>query len=458
MRPRAMIMGLVMGMLMATAAQAQDAAGDWDGALNVGAGMKLRLVFHIAHSASGLSATLDSLDQGALGIATSSATQEGGKVKIEVGKIGGAFDGTLSPDGHTLSGDWSQGGQHMPLVLTRRAAGVAEPVLNRPQTPHPPYPYGEEEVAYPSTAGVRMAGTLTVPKGPGPFPAVVLIAGSGPNRRDEDIFGHKLFMVLADHLTRSGVAVLRYDKRGLGGSTGDYASATSQDFAADAEAAAAYLRTRPEIDSRHIGLIGHSEGGLIAPMVAVSDAKIGFIVLMAGPGLPGAEILLKQQRLIGLAMGVPAETLDKGGAVNRKLYAAVETATDVADAETKAKTLLTAAGVPADAAERGAKQISSNWFRFFLTYDPAPTLKQVKCPVLAVNGSKDLQVPPDEDLAAIKAALSGNPDVQATELEGLNHLFQTAKTGAPSEYAEIEETMSPHAMDVITDWIKQRTR
>ena len=458
MRLRAGVLALAIGCLMSSAVLAQDATGTWAGALPLGAGMKLRLVFHIAHAPGGLTATLDSVDQNAFGIPASAAMEAGDTVKIEIAKIGATFSGKLGQGGQSLSGDFSQGGRLIPLALTRETAGAAAVTLNRPQTPQKPYPYIEEDVSYASAGGVRLAGTLTLPKGAGPFPAAVLIAGSGPNRRDEDVFGHKLFLVLADHLTRHGIAVLRYDKRGLGGSTGDYKAATSADFAADAEASAAYLRSRPEIEARHVGLIGHSEGGLIAPMVAARDPRIGFVVLMAGPGERGDRILLAQQRLIGKAMGASDDALAKGAATNRKLYAAVEGAKDQADAEAKARAVLVEAGLPPEAVEKAAQQVSSNWIRFFLVYDPVPALRQVKCPVLAVNGSKDLQVPPEDDLAAIKAALAQNSDVQAVELEGLNHLFQTAKTGAPSEYAEIEETMSPRVLDLITAWIEARTR
>jgi len=457
MRFGAGFIGLVLGVVMASAAAAQEVAGDWDGALTIGGGMTLRLALHVVHEPDGLTATLDSLDQGALGIPASSTALDGGKVRIEVTKIGGAFVGALSADGTTLSGDWSQGGRATPLIFTRRAASVAAPTRHRPQTPHKPYPYREDEVSYPSTPGVRLAGTLTLPEGPGPFPAVVLIAGSGPHERDEEVFGHKLFLVLGDHLTRNGIAVLRYDKRGLGGSTGDYKTATSADFAADAEASAAYLRGRPEIDRRRVGLIGHSEGGAIAPMVAAKVTAVAFVVLMAGPGIRGDELLLKQQALVGRAMGVPEDKLAEGRAINRELYAAVEGATGSVDAAVKARAVLTAAGLPPQAVEAAVQQSSSNWIRSFLAYDPAPTLAKVKCPVLALNGSKDLQAPPAEDLAAIKNALAGNPDVQTVELHGLNHLFQTATTGAPSEYAQIEETMSPRALDLITGWIRART-
>lgn len=457
MRFKAWLIGLVLGAVMTSSAPAQEIAGDWDGALTIGAGMTLRLVLHLTQGPNGLAATLDSVDQGALGIPASSAAVEKGKVRIEVAKIGGTFQGALGADARTLSGDWSQGGRSTPLTFTLRGRRAAGPTVRRPQTPQKPYPYRDEDVAYPSAPGVRLAGTLTLPPGRGPFPAAVLIAGSGPHGRDEEVFGHKLFLVLADHLTRNGIAVLRYDKRGLGGSSGDYQGATSADFAADAEAATAYLRRRPEIDPRRIGLIGHSEGGAIAPMVAARDPSVAFVVLMAGPGIRGDDLLLKQQALIGRAMGAPEDKLAEGRAVNRKLYAAVEGAKDGAEAAAKARAVLTEAGAPAQAVEAAVQQSSSNWFRFFLAYDPAPTLARVKCPALAINGSKDLQVPAVEDLAAIRAALKGNPDVQTVELDGLNHLFQTAITGAPSEYAQIEETMSPRALDLITGWIKART-
>jgi hypothetical protein len=346
------------------------------------------------------------------------------------------------------------------LTLTRRAPGVAGPAAYaRPQLPKPPYPYRSLEVGYDNPAGHNhLAGTLTVPPGAGPFPAALLITGSGLQDRDETVAGHKPFLVLADYLTRRGIAVLRVDDRTMGGSTGDVVHATSANFATDVEAGVAFLKTRPEIDARKIGLIGHSEGGMIAPMVAVADPDVAWIVLMAGPGIPGDKLLVEQGRLIALAMGVAPDIVARNGALNAKVYAAIKNSKDASEAHDRAKALLIAAGLSDAAAEAAVGPASSDWFRFFFNYDPAPTLSKVRVPILAIDGSLDLQVPPAEDLAAIKAATAANPDVMTQELPGLNHLFQTAKTGAPSEYQTIEETFSPAALKVIGDWIAAHTR
>jgi hypothetical protein len=287
---------------------------------------------------------------------------------------------------------------------------------------------------------------------------VVLVQGSGPHDRNEEILGHKPFLVLADALTRRGVAVLRADKRGVGKSTGDYASATSQDFAADTQASIAYLRTLKTIDAKKIGLIGHSEGGIIAPMVAAKDPSVAFIVLMAGTGIKGTELGQLQTLSIGRAMGVAPTQLEKQVETFRRMSAAAVAAKDTEDARKKIIASMPVDGASASQTRATMERLSSPWGRFMLAYDPAPTLRLVKCPVLAINGSLDLQVPAKEDLAAIKAALSANPDATVEELPGLNHLFQTARTGAPSEYNEIEETVSPAALAVIGDWIVHRTR
>jgi hypothetical protein len=330
--------------------------------------------------------------------------------------------------------------------------------MKRPQTPVKPYPYREEDVAFDDGAArVKLAGTLTLPPGPGPFPAVVLIAGSGPNTRDEPILGHKPFLVLADWLTRHGIAVLRYDKRGVGASGGDYAKATTLDFAADAEAAAAYLRGRKEIDPRRVGLIGHSEGGLIAPIVAAKDPKIAFIVMMAGPGVDGLDILMEQGRLITKAMGLTDAQAEKGAALRKTMFDIVRSEKDPQVAAARLKAAADAWAKANDASpqavELQANLVNTDWFRFFYDYDPAVTLRQLRCPVLALIGSKDLQVPADQNLPAIRAALAHDPGADVEELPNLNHLFQTARTGSPGEYAQIEETIAPLALDTITSWI-----
>lgn len=420
--------------------------GDWVGQIDTGA-LKLRIVLHVRTRDGRTTATLDSPDQNAMGL-SAAVTVEVGHVRITATGARGAFEGEIASDGTSLRGQWSGA----PTSLSRLAPGQTIALPRRPQTPVKPYPYREELVEYPGgEAGVQLAATLTLPQGNGPFPAVVLIAGSGSHARDEEVFGHALFLVLADHLTREGIAALRFDKRGIGHSTGGDASATSTDFAADADAGVAYLRSRPEIDARRLGLIGHSEGGLIAPMVAGHDPGIGFLVLMAGPGVPGDQIIMAQAKAIAVANGAPPGAFDTQ--TQRRFLDALMAAKDQASAESAARAVLKGAGIPDAAVDAQATAGSSPWYRFFLTYDPAPALRRLRIPVLALIGSKDLQVPADQNLPALRAALSGDPRAEVVELEGLNHLFQNAGTGAPSEYGQIEQTMSPTAMDRITRWI-----
>ncbi len=432
--------------------------GDWDGTLQPAPNMQLRLAFHIKSGPHGTLGTFDSIDQQAMGLGISGIAHDGPQVRFDMKVLNASFQGTLDASGQTITGQWSQLGANMALVLKLRPKGEVQATLNRPQTPVKPYPYREEEVAYDSTSGVRLAGTLTLPRGTGPFPAVVLVAGSGPNTRNEPILGHQLFLVLADHLTRHGIAVLRYDKRGTGASTGSYISATTSDFAADAGASLTYLRGRQEIDRRHVGLIGHSEGGLIAPMVAARDPNADFIVMLAGPGVDGAAVLTEQGRLITKAMGLPDSAVEEGSALRSQMIAIVRSETNHDVAAQKLRTLLAAYAkahqLPDAVVDMQVNQVNSEWFRFFFNYDPAPTLRQVKCPVLALFGSKDLQVPPGQNLEAVRTALAGNRDAEIEEIPNLNHLFQTATTGSPTEYGRIEETMASVALETVTTWIQ----
>jgi hypothetical protein len=374
---------------------------------------------------------------------------------MEVRSVNGAFTGAVSKALDTIDGTWTQG---VPLPLSlKRVSNAASELKHRvrPQDPVKPYPYNEEQVTFENKAQkVTLAATLTVPQGNGPFPAVLLIAGSGPHDRDEKVFGHRPFLVLADYLTRKGIIVLRADKRGMGKSTGDLSTATTADFATDAEAGIAYLKTRPEVNVHEIGLLGHSEGGLVAPMVAARNADVGFVVMMAGSGVAGDKILPEQVRLIEIAYGKPKDQVEKDYALQQEIVAIVEQEKDDKVFEQKLRAKLSGS-VPEAQIGASVTTMRSPWMRYFLQYDPATALRKVTCPLLALNGEKDLQVPPHQNLPAIRAALvaAGNKRFEIDELPGLNHLFQTAKTGAPAEYSQIDETIAPIALGKIAGWI-----
>jgi pimeloyl-ACP methyl ester carboxylesterase len=429
-----------------------DLEGDWDGVLNISI-VKLRLAFHFRTGPHGTVGTADSIDQQANGLPVSAITRRGDHIRFEMPQQRAVVEGDLADGGRTIKAIFTQGGQTAPLVLSLRAPGQKQAELKRPQTPVKPYPYHEEEVAYDDApAHVRLSGTLTTPKGAGPFPAVILVSGSGPNTRNEPILGHQIFLVLADYLTRQGVAVLRYDKRGTGASTGDYGQATTMDFADDADAAVAYLKTRKDIDPRHIGLIGHSEGGLIVPLVAARDPSVSFIVMMAGPGVNGAEVWTEQLRLILKAAGQSDDEVAAALVQRRQMVAILRSEKDPARAADKLRALM-GTSTPKEQRDALIAAINTPWFRDFFDYEPAPTLRRLRCPVLAISGSNDLQVSPAQNLPAIRAALAQDKAAEIEELPGLNHLFQTAATGSPAEYGQIEETISPLALRRVSDWV-----
>ena len=438
-----------IALLTASTARAEDAAGDWAGVI---AG-QLHVVIHLTRGADGkLTGMLESVDQGDARLPIDAVEATPDHLHFLVPAAGGSYDGVWTETTKEWTGTWSQG---QPIALNLHRATAADAPPKRPQEDaiaNAPLPYAAETVSFGT-----LAGTFTKPQGPGPFPAVVLIAGSGPNNRDEDVFGHKVFLVLADYLTRQGIAVLRYDKRGIGASKGDFGTATTADFITDAEAAAAYLKTRPDVDTKHIGLIGHSEGGLVAPAVAVNDPGVNFVVLMAGTGLRGDAVLKSQGELIARANGASEADIARGGAMRDMAFTVIENATDAADARAKltagAAKAVAAGQLKQEDADRNIAQLTSPWMFAFLRYDPIPALTKVRVPVLAIDGSLDLQVEPKANLAAIKLALKNDQDVTITELPGLNHLFQTAKTGSPNEYNGIEETVSPVALKTIGDWV-----
>ena len=438
----------------------------WEGPIKLPAGLELRFILRVTRPEGGpIRATADSPDQASNGLKVDRIAIEQGTLTFTMKALKVEYTGAIDPTGTEAKGDFVQNGIKLPLTL-RKVAKATE--SRRPQVPEKPYPYREEEVAYANEAvGIKLAGTLTIPEGAGPFPAVLLITGSGAQDRDESLLGHKPFLVLADHLTRRGIAVLRVDDRGVGGSTGETMTSTSEDFAGDALAGVAYLKSRKEVDPGKIGLIGHSEGGIVAPMAAARSGDVAFLVLMAGTGMDGEQILERQRTLILKAAGAGDGEVERQNAIGRKMVAVVKAERDPEAAAAKLKALTREAldALPegrreaigdASAADPAVAMLNSPWFRFFLTYDPRPALAKVKCPVLAINGEKDLQVPPAANLAAIAEALKagGNERVTVKELKGLNHLFQTSATGSPSEYARIEETIAPEALETISAWIK----
>lgn len=458
---------LIFGLLLANNMQAQTIVGDWYGTLEF-IGTKLPLVFHIQEADGVYSATMDSPEQGARGIPAETVSLENREVKIEIPKILISFSGKLNEEETEIKGIFQQGAAKVPFVLGREAQGKQE--LKRPQEPKPPFPYRQEEVTYDNeqAEGVTLAGTLTLPEGEGPFPAVILISGSGPQNRDEELLGHKPFLVISDHFTRAGIAVLRFDDRGIGSSTGNFGTATSADFATDVQAGFNFLQKRNDIDPDKIGLVGHSEGGLIAPMVAAKNPEVAFIVLMAGPGVSGTEILSLQQELIARAEGSSEEEIARTKKISQRAFRELRKTKDVE--QTKKELILfvkeelnqlpekekAKLGDIDKLAQQQVNMLASPWFRYFLDYDPQQTLKKVSCPVLAINGEKDLQVDAHQNIPIIEKALKagGNKRVTTKILPGLNHLFQHSETGRASEYATLEETFAPEALELMTEWIK----
>jgi hypothetical protein len=437
--------------------------GSWLGKISVN-GIDLRLIFNLKlNDKDSLTATADSPDQGAKNIPLGRVILEDNKLTIKAPTLIGEYKGTITSDS-TIIGTWTQRGATFEVNLKKLKAAFA---INRPQEPKPPFPYTSEDVIFTNDKfNIKLAGTLTIPAGTGPFKAVIMITGSGAQNRNEELLGHKPFLVIADYLSRNGIAVLRYDDRGVGGSQGNYSEATSADLATDAEAAFNFLKTNPKINQKEIGLMGHSEGGLIAPIVASSHDDIGFIVSLAGPGVTGQQIIIRQSQDIGRLSGEKENIIKESTETNKKLYAILRKEKDNKKAEIKIlalyKEILEKKKTSKEDTEKEVNNLKltfgSNtytWFRYFITTDPSAFWKKVKCPVLALNGEKDLQVSAKENLPAIEKALksSGNLSVKTVKLPELNHLFQHCKTGLPAEYNAIEETFSPEVLKIISDWI-----
>jgi fermentation-respiration switch protein FrsA (DUF1100 family) len=446
---------------------AQGFQGSWNGTLNAG-GVKLRLVFHIEEKGGVYSATMDSPDQGAKGIPVTAVNVNRDTIRLKIDPIAFSYTGTLA--GNTISGTFAQGGFSAPLHMERGAV----PEAKRPQDPQPPYPYHSEEVKFENKkAGIVLAGTFTLPKEEKDFPVMVLISGSGPQNRNEEALTHRPFLVLSDYLTRQGIAVLRYDDRGVAESGGNYKTATLDDFASDAMAAVNYLQTRSDVNPSKIGLVGHSEGGTVAFLLASAHPEIACVVSMAGMALPGDSLLRMQRYLLSRAQGVPDEAI----ALNEQLielitamidrypadYVAAHTDSLTEQFWITAKPLIerfrTASPdklsdeVLRRSIQTGLVQFSSPELRSLLQCDPSEALTKIQCPVFALNGEKDLQVPPDMNLNRIEARVKSLLKIK--KYPGLNHLFQHAGTGAIEEYSVIEETISPEVLADIAAWIRE---
>lgn len=450
---------------IAVASFAQGVTGDWYGLLKVPGG-QLHLVMHVTKTDAGYTATMDSPDQKALGIPMDKVSFIDNQLAIGWSAGGMTYTGTFLPDSNKVNGTFKQGPGSYPLNLSREKSGVA---ADRPQDPKE-FPYHQEEVQFTnSKAGNQLFGTLTLPSTGKPKRIVVLISGSGPQNRNSEValINHRPFLVLSDYLTRNGIGVLRYDDRGVGKSNGDFSSATSADFADDAEAGVNYILSRPDLKSVAVGLIGHSEGGMIAPMVAARNKNVKFVVLLAGPGIPITELMVKQNEDMMLLGGANNESINTAKGTIRTVYGVVISNPTLSNSLLKQKidSTLSVSYLKTNTGGAGGAKLTSNdfaavltpWFRYFLAYKPADNLVKLKCPVLALNGTLDKQVNAEANLAGIQAALTkaGNKRFEAVAMPGLNHLFQTTSTGSPNEYAELTETFSPVALAKVTTWINQ---
>ncbi len=429
---------------------ADDISGKWNGILKF-QGAQLRIIFNIVKTDNGYISTMDSPDQGANGIPVSNTKWNNPILILEVDNLGIKYEGSMTESGD-FTGIFEQSGISIPLTLSKKA--VEKEKIVRPQEPEKPYPYYCEDIIFKNEKDkIELAGTLSLPNKRGKFPAVILISGSGPQNRDEELLGHKPFLILSDYLTRKGIAVLRFDDRGTAESTGDFYSATTFDFAADVEYAVKYLQSRKEIDKNNIGLIGHSEGGIIAPIVASKTSSIDFIVLMAGSMLRGDRQALLQKSKIEEQLEISPEEIEEERGIFAEAYKIIlnnelseEKLEDQLFNYFKSK-------YTEDYAKDLVNQLTMPWMLSFLRLDPKIYLEKVNCPILAINGSKDLQVPAKENLQVIKDVFASSNKVTIKELENLNHLFQECKTGLPNEYGTIEQTISPKALEEISNWI-----
>ena len=460
---------------LSTAFAQRNIEGTWQGKLNV-ATTSLRLVIHVKTEKGSYSATMDSPDQGVKGIPVSSVRVAGDSLFLEVAAAHAKLTGHLTSDS-TFSGQWFQGSS-LPLDLKKQYRGETAEEAKRPQTPKPPFPYKTEDVVYfNKDKTIKYGATLTSPQGAGPFPALLLITGSGQQNRDEEIFGHKPFAVIADYLTRKGYVVMRVDDRGVGQTTGDVQHATSKDFAADAMVSLDYLKALPQVAKTKLGLLGHSEGGMIAQLVSAQRTDVSFVIMLAGPGQKIIDLMGEQNRAVLRTSGLPAKNIDAYVDLYKSLGLVMANARSDSAARLEALPVLnawlaktpkeiaaTTTGINGEASKQKfiaefSKTFRTPWFNYFIKYNPDDYVRKMKkVKVLALNGSKDIQVAAGPNLSALKTSLqkAGNTSFETIELKGLNHLFQHCTKCTVAEYGELEETIAPEVLEIIGQWIETK--
>lgn len=450
---------LLVLLLSFSYSQSQEITGDWYGILEVN-GIELPLVFHLKENDTVYSSTMDSPKQGAFDIKLDQPTFKNSILELSLLRVGMHYSGNYNEETEKIQGTFKQNGMSFPLILSREKSTESTPIV-RPQEPKEPYPYYSEDVSFLNQEdGIKLSGTLSLPENVQHFPVVILISGSGPQDRNEEIVNHKPFLVLSDYLTRNGIGVLRYDDRGVGKSEGDYSKATSEDLSRDVEAAIKYLQSRKDIDANKIGLIGHSEGGIIAPMVAQNSKDVKFMVLLAGPGLRGDKIMLLQKKVLEEKRGADELVVEKGQETFKGAYDIILASGENDDLKTLLKEYFSNSfknSLSENQISSLVESITTPWMQYFLKHDPSKILEKTEIPVLALFGKKDVQVPAKENAEILRASLekAGNKNVKVMELENLNHLFQESETGLPNEYSKIEQTISPKVLDIISSWIQE---
>lgn len=449
MKAKANLMFLLLFVAQGAFAQIE---GYWSGKVSV-PGQQLEMAFNIKADGDGYSSTLDVPAQGAFDIPVDTTVFQDGQLRLVMNAMNARYAGTLKDN--VIEGEFSQHGMKFPLSLEKGEKETRQ--MARPQDPQPPFNYSIEEVTFRNEReGFDLVGTLTIPKGEGPFPAVVLVSGSGQQNRDEELMNHRPFWVIADHLSRNGIAVLRYDDRGIGGSGGEVFNATSMDFSYDAEAAFDFLRSQKHIDASRVGILGHSEGGIINFMVASRRSEVAFLVSLAGPAVSGIEVLKEQQAAILRASGMTEEMVQFSSNTNAQLFNIVEASSDRVEADSLMRQLVKGWGYNEELTEQTVEPFTSPWMYYFLKYDPTEAIVNTHCPALLLNGSKDLQVIASQNLPAYERIIAeyGKTNLTLQEMPDLNHLFQHCKTGSPNEYFEIEETISPEVLEKIVEFVK----